>query len=106
MYRAAVSGGDEMETWRAGLRAEALVGVGRGEEGLELAEWATGAARERGMLWSLPLDLQALAIARTANGLDGAEGALDEAAEIAERTGAMISLEAVETTRATLGVPG
>jgi adenylate cyclase len=103
VYRAAVSDGDEMETWRAGLRAEALVGVGRGEEALELAEWATEVARERGMLWSLPLDLQALAIARTANGLDGAEDALDEAAEIAARTGATISLEAVEMTRATLG---
>jgi tetratricopeptide (TPR) repeat protein len=105
VYRAAVSDGDEMETWRAGLRAEALVGVGRGEEGLKLAEWATEAARERGMLWSLPLDLQALAIARTANGLDGAGAALDEAAEIAERTGAMISREAVEMTRETLGAP-
>ncbi|HUC07692.1 MAG TPA: tetratricopeptide repeat protein, partial [Solirubrobacterales bacterium] len=103
VYRAAVSDGDEMETWRAGLRAEALVGVGRGEEGLELAEWATEVARERGMLWSLPLDLQALAIARTANGLDGAGAALDEAAEIAERTGARISLQAVEMTRETLG---
>jgi len=103
VYRAAVSDGDEMETWRAGLRAEALVGVGRAEEGLELAEWATEVARERGMLWSLPLDLQALAIARTASGRDGAAAALDEAAEIAERTGAMISLEAVEMTRETLG---
>jgi class 3 adenylate cyclase/tetratricopeptide (TPR) repeat protein len=103
VYRAAVSDGDEMETWRAGLRSEALTGVGRAEEGLELAEWATGVARERGMLWSLPLDLQAVAIARTALGHDGAEQALDEAAEVAKGTGAMISLEAVETTRATLG---
>jgi tetratricopeptide (TPR) repeat protein len=105
VYRAAVSDGDEMETWRAGLRAEALVGVGRGEEGLELAEWATEIARERGMLWSLPLDLQALAIARAATGRDGVDTALNEAAEIAERTGAMVSLEAVETTREMLGAP-
>jgi adenylate cyclase len=105
VYRAAVSGGDEMETWRAGLRAEALVGVGRTDEALELAEWATGVARERGMLWSLPLDLQALAIARAASGLEGAETALDEAAEVAERTEAMISLEAVAMTREMLGVP-
>jgi class 3 adenylate cyclase/tetratricopeptide (TPR) repeat protein len=105
VYRAAVSGGDEMETWRAGLRAEALVGVGRGEEGLELAEWATEVARERGMLWSLPLDLQAVAIARAATGRDGADTALDEAAEIAAETGAMISLEAVETTRETIAAP-
>ncbi|MDX6600807.1 MAG: hypothetical protein QOF13_9 [Solirubrobacterales bacterium] len=105
VYRAAVSDGDEMETWRAGLRAEALVGVGRGEEGLELAEWAAEVARERGMLWSLPLDLQAVAIARAATGRDGADTALDEAAEIAAETGAMVSLEAVEMTRETLGAP-
>jgi adenylate cyclase len=104
IYRAAVSDGDEMETWRAGLRAEALIGVGRAEEALELAEWATATARERGMLWSLPLTLQAVAIARTALGRDGVEDALDEASEVAEQTGATISLEAVETTRATLGV--
>jgi class 3 adenylate cyclase/tetratricopeptide (TPR) repeat protein len=103
VYQAAVSDGDEMETWRAGLRAQALVGVGRAEEGLELAEWATEVARDRGMLWSLPLDLQALAIARTANGREGAAAALDEAAEIAERTGAIVSLEAIEMTRETLG---
>jgi len=103
LYRAAVSDGDEMETWRAGLRSEALTGVGRAEEGLELAEWATGVARERDMLWSLPLTLQAVAIARAATGRDGAGIALDEAAEIARETGAMISLQAVETTRETVG---
>ena len=85
VYRAAVSDGDEMETWRAGLRSEALTGVGRAEEGLELAEWATEVARERGMLWSLPLALQAVAIARAATGRDGVDAALDEAAEVAER---------------------
>jgi len=103
VYRGAISNGDEMETWRAGLRSEALTGVGRAEEGLELAEWATAVARERGMLWSLPLTLQAVAIARVATGRDGAGGALDEAAEVARGTGAMVSLEAVETTRETIG---
>ena len=92
-----------METWRAGLRSEALTGVGRAEEGLELAEWATGIARERGMLWSLPLTLQAPAIALAATGRDGADTALDEAARIARETGAMISLQGVETTRETIG---
>ncbi len=99
VYRAAVSDGDEMETWRAGLRAQALIGVGRAEEGLELAEWATEVAREREMHWSLPLALQTIAIGRAATGRDGVEAALDEAAEITERTGATISLQAVETTR-------
>jgi adenylate cyclase len=103
VYRAAVSGGDEMEAWRAGLRSEALTGVGRADEALELAEWAAGVARERGMLWSLPLALQALAIARTATGREGAAEALDEAAEVATQIGAMISLEAIATTRETLG---
>jgi len=104
IYRAAVGGGgDEMETWRAGLRSEALSGVGRAEEALELAEWATGVARERGMLWSLPLTLQAVAIARAASGRDGVGTALDEAAQVAKGTGAMISLQAVETTRETIG---
>jgi class 3 adenylate cyclase/tetratricopeptide (TPR) repeat protein len=105
VYRAAVSGGDEMEAWRAGLRAEALVGAGRSEEALELAEWAAEIARERGMLWSLPLALQAIAIARAASGRDGVEVALDEAAAVAERTGAMISLQSIETTRETIGAP-
>jgi adenylate cyclase len=99
VYRAAVSDGDEMETWRAGLRSEALTGVGRAEEGLALAEWAIGVARERGMLWSLPLDLQAVAIGRAATGRDGIDAALDEATEVAEQTGAMTSLQAVEMTR-------
>jgi adenylate cyclase len=99
VYRAAVSDGDEMETWRAGLRSEALTGVGRAEEGLALAEWATEVARERGMLWSLPLDLQAVAIGRAATGRDGIDAALDEATEVAEQTGAMTSLQAVEMTR-------
>ncbi|HXS33662.1 MAG TPA: adenylate/guanylate cyclase domain-containing protein [Solirubrobacterales bacterium] len=103
LYRAAVTDGDEMETWRAGLRSEALSGVGRAEEGLKLAEWATEVARERGMLWSLPLTLQAVAIARAATGRDGADTALDEAAQVAEETGAMISLQGVETTRETIG---
>jgi class 3 adenylate cyclase/tetratricopeptide (TPR) repeat protein len=102
IYRAAVSDGDEMETWRAGLRSEALSGVGRAEEALELAEWATALARERGMLWSLPLTLQAVAIARAATGRDGVDTALDEAAEVASGTGAMMSLQAVETTRETI----
>jgi len=103
VHRTATSAGDEMEAWRAALRSEALTGTGRAEEGLELAEWATETAREREMLWSLPLALQAVAIGRTATGLEGAGAALDEAARIAEETGAMVSLQAVEMTRETIG---
>jgi tetratricopeptide (TPR) repeat protein len=103
VYRAAIDGGDEMECWRAALRAEALIGVGRVEEALTLAEWAAGVARERGMLWSLPLVLRALAIARDASGREGAGEALDEGAAVAARTGAMISLEGIEATRELIG---
>ncbi len=99
VYRAAIDGGDEMECWRAGMRAEALTGVGRAEEAAALAEWASDVAREREMLWSLPLALRALALARDAAGMDGAHEALDEATEVAERTGAMISLQGIEEAR-------
>ncbi len=103
IYRAAIDGGDEMECWRAGLKAEALIAVGRAEEAVELAQWASDVARERGMLWSLPLTLQALALARDAVGRDGAREALEEAAAVAEQTGAMISLEGIEQARQAIG---
>ena len=89
VYRDAMGDGDEMEAWRAGVRAEALRGVGRLEEALELAEWASEVARERGMLWSLPLALQALgAGSRDGRAATAPCEALEKAAEIAERTGA------------------
>jgi len=103
VYRGAIDGGDEMEAWRAGVRAEALTGVGRVEEASELAGWASGVARERGMLWSLPLTLRALALALDATGRAGANEALDEAAAVAERTGAMVSLEGIEEARGSIG---
>jgi class 3 adenylate cyclase/tetratricopeptide (TPR) repeat protein len=102
VYRDAIDDGDEMEAWRAALRAEALTGVGRAEEAVALAEWASDVARERGMLWSLPLALRDLALARDAAGVEGARGALAEAAAVAERTGAMTSLEAIEEARGKL----
>jgi class 3 adenylate cyclase/tetratricopeptide (TPR) repeat protein len=103
IYRGAIDGGDEMEGWRAGLRAEALTAVGRAEEAVILAEWASDVARERGMLWSLPPALQALGVARSAAGQDGAREALDEAAEVAERTGAQVSVESIELAREAIG---
>ena len=54
------------------------------------------------MLWSLPLTLRALARARMAAGQEGAPEALDEAAEVAERIGALQTLEAIEEARAEL----
>ena len=80
LYRDAMGSGGEMETWRGGLRAEALLGVGRVEEAADVARWASDVARERGMLWSLPLALLAVARAEAAAGnADAARAALDEA---------------------------
>jgi class 3 adenylate cyclase/tetratricopeptide (TPR) repeat protein len=103
VYRGAMDNGGEMEAWRAAVRAEALIGVGRVAEAVELAQWASDIARERGMLWSLPLALNVLALARAAAGQEGAAEALDEAAEIAGRTGAQVSLEGIEAAREQIG---
>jgi class 3 adenylate cyclase/tetratricopeptide (TPR) repeat protein len=102
VYRGAVAGGDEMEPWRDALRAQALTGIGRTEEAIELAEGAVAIARERGMRWSLPLALLGTARIRAAAGADGVEGILDEAAAVAEETGAVTSLSAVEEEREAL----
>ncbi|HSR94840.1 MAG TPA: tetratricopeptide repeat protein, partial [Solirubrobacterales bacterium] len=103
VYRGAMDNGGEMEAWRAAIRAEALIGVGRVEEAVDLARWASEIARERGMLWSLPLALQALARALAEAGHEGAGEAIDEAAEVAARTGALLSLEAIEEARGEIG---
>jgi tetratricopeptide (TPR) repeat protein len=102
IYREAMDGGGEMEAWRAAVRAEALIGVGRAEEAVELAQWASEIARERGMRWSLPTCLNVLGLARIAVGADGAAEALDEGAEVARQTNAARSLEAIEETRSEL----
>ncbi len=102
IYREAMPSGGEMESWRAAVRAEALVGVGRAAEAAELAQWASQVARERGMLWALPLSLRTLGFARAKAGLDGVEEALDAAAAAAEQTGAVTSLESIEEARTEL----
>ncbi len=102
IYREAMDNGGEMEAWRAAIRAGALIGVGRVTEAVELAAWASEIARERGMLWSLPLALLALGRARAAGGEKGAREALDEAADIAMRTGAQTTLSAIEEEREAL----
>ena len=99
LYRGAMGSGGEVGSWRAALRAEALCGLGRADEALELAEWAAGSARENGMLWPLPKALRALAEVRAATGRDGVDEALDEAAEVAERSGALLNLRDVEEAR-------
>jgi class 3 adenylate cyclase/tetratricopeptide (TPR) repeat protein len=102
VYREAMRSGGEMGTWRAAMRAEALLGLGRVEEAIGLASWASDTARERGLLWSLPLNLHVLALARSKAGMEGVEEALDEAAEVAGRTGAATSLESIEEARGAL----
>jgi class 3 adenylate cyclase/tetratricopeptide (TPR) repeat protein len=102
VYRGAIDGGDEAEAWRAALRADALTGVGRAEDALELAEGAVRIARERGMRWSLPLTLLATARARAAVGADSVDAALDEAAAAAEATGAGTTLASIEAEREAL----
>ncbi len=102
LYREAMGGGGEVASWRAALRAEALLGLGRTAEALELAEWASQTARAHGMRWPLPNALRILASARLAAGQDGAREALDEAAEVAEETGALFTLNGVEEARDSL----
>jgi class 3 adenylate cyclase/tetratricopeptide (TPR) repeat protein len=99
LYRGAMGSGGEVASWRAALRAEALLGLGRTQEALDVAEWAAAEAREHGMLWPLPRALKTLAAARMANGGKGAREALDEAAEVAERSGALLTLREVEEDR-------
>ena len=95
-YREAMGIGGEMQTWRAALRTDALTGAGRVEEAIEHAEWAAALARERGMLWSLPLVLLALGRARAAAGRDGAEDAFEQAAQVARETDARVALRSAE----------
>jgi class 3 adenylate cyclase/tetratricopeptide (TPR) repeat protein len=102
LHREAMDGGDEQEGWRAAVRAEALTGVGRPEEAIELAGWAAEVARKRELLWSLPLALLALGRARAAAGVDGAREALDEAAAVATSTGARTMLSSVRAEREAL----
>ncbi|HXR30854.1 MAG TPA: adenylate/guanylate cyclase domain-containing protein [Solirubrobacterales bacterium] len=102
LYREAMGNGGEMEAWRAALRAQALAGVGRTDEAIELALEATAIARERGMLWSLPLAILAVARARAAAGETDVSALLDEAATVAKETGAMTTLAAVEEEREAL----
>jgi class 3 adenylate cyclase/tetratricopeptide (TPR) repeat protein len=103
LYREAKYSGDEQEAWRGAVRAEALTGVGRAGEAIELATWAVEVARARELRWSLPLALLALGHGRITEGdPDGAREALDEAAAIAKKTGAVSTLSAIEEGREAL----
>lgn len=99
LYREAMGNGGEMDTWRASVRAEALTGVGRVPEAIELAEWAAAEAEARGMRWPLPLALLALGRARLAAGAGDARAAFEGAAQVAAETGSRSVLEAAEEER-------
>ena len=98
--------GGEMEAWRAQMRAQALTGVGRVEEAIEVAEGAVALSLERGMLWSYPIANLALARARFAAGRDGVFEALDEGERIALQTQALSLLNDIRTERDRLAAVG
>jgi adenylate cyclase len=104
LYREAMDNGGEMESWRMQMRAQALTGVGRSEEGIEVAEEAVRISGERGMRWSYPIANLALARALVAAGRDGVGAALDEGERVAEQTGAKSLLRDIRREREALGV--
>jgi adenylate cyclase len=106
LYREAMDEGDELEAWRAAVRAEALTGLGRPQEAIEIAARAVDVARRRELLWSLPLALLALGRARAAAAQPGAREALDEAAAICKETGSLSALNSVEEERDALMAAG
>ncbi len=102
VYRGAMGNAGETEAWRASIHSRALTGLGRVDEAIAVAGEASENARERGMLWSLPLALLALAEARAAAGAGDVDRTLDEAAAAAEATGAAMMLKTIEEERAEL----
>src|SRR5436190_1041345 len=96
LYLKAMGRGGEAEGWRNAMIAEALLGVGRVSEALERAEHAADVIRERGLNWGAPRALRALALARTAAGVPGADELFSESETIAIANGQLIE---AETTR-------
>jgi class 3 adenylate cyclase/tetratricopeptide (TPR) repeat protein len=99
LYREAMGNGGEMAAWRGQLRSQVLREAGRTAEAVEAAEWAAETARERGMLWTYPVAMLALARALDAAGREGAGEALAEAERVARETGALALLVDIEAER-------
>jgi adenylate cyclase len=99
IYREAMGVGGEGEAWRGILRAKSLLALGREEEALEAAEWASETAVRRGMGWQTPPAFLILAQARHAVGAEGVEAALAEATERASGAGHTMSLRRIEAER-------
>jgi tetratricopeptide (TPR) repeat protein len=96
LYRAAMGAGGETEAWRAILRARALLGVGRTDDALAQAEWATDTAQRREMGWQIPSALHTLAQARSAAGALEITETLDAAAAAARGLGHLMTLNRIE----------
>jgi class 3 adenylate cyclase/tetratricopeptide (TPR) repeat protein len=104
LYRDAMGTGGEMEVWRGGLRAEALVGVGRVEDAVDAARAATETGHRLGRRWSLPFSLLAQARAEAAFGdTDAARVSLDDGGRVASETGSSFAMESIEAEREALG---
>jgi class 3 adenylate cyclase/tetratricopeptide (TPR) repeat protein len=99
LYRDAMGKGGEAEAWRAAIRAEALLGLGRTAEALATAERALSIARERGMRWSLPRAARILGRARAAAHKPGVDEAFEEGATVAREVGLTVELEGIEEDR-------
>jgi class 3 adenylate cyclase/tetratricopeptide (TPR) repeat protein len=99
IYMDAMGTGGEAEGWRKALIAQALLDVGRVAEALEFAEQGATIGRDRGLNWGLPRALRALARARLAAGVPGADQALEEAERVASGNRQMIELEEIRALR-------
>jgi class 3 adenylate cyclase/tetratricopeptide (TPR) repeat protein len=99
LYREAMGSGGETEAWRSTLRARILLGLDRGDEALEEAEWAASTAKRRAMGWQIPSALHTLAQARADTGSSGVEAALEEATEAAELRGHLMTLRKIDADR-------
>ncbi|MDQ3724590.1 MAG: AAA family ATPase [Actinomycetota bacterium] len=103
IYSEAMEVGGEMEGWRLQIKAQALTGLGRIHEAIEVAEGAVAVSRERGLFWSLPIALLALGRALNAAGCDDAAAVLDEAEQVARETNALTCLADIEAEREAVG---
>ena len=106
IFREAMPEGGEMAVWRAGVRSEALTGVGRVEEAVAVAEAAVEKGRRYRLLWSVPLALRALAKARAAAGEEGVSELLEEAETVARSTGCLMTVTSIEEEREALAATG
>ena len=106
IYLEAMPEGGEMAVWRAGVRSEALTGVGKLEEAVAVAEAAVEEGREYRLGWSLPLALRALVKARAAAGGEGVAELLDEAETVARANGCEMALISIEREREALATAG